>query len=434
MATFGDIPREVVREEILPKLDVKSLGRIQRMTKNLEEMSKSQLIKDIEGGILRKEGWGPERMYDLAKNNTGAIKMAIIKDFLYRLHYRTPVLEHFTKTITDPAWYSQFGVYFDLAGNLNVTDEEVALNPNIKNQRIYKINIPYKVDVRYPNGTIQEVIPDDPNFGMYDLKTVSKLKFDRENFYGAYSKNINLRVDDILKRPKAQWDWHQISQNPNITKDFIFKHPNLPWNYGILRNPNISPQEVLDNYNIFYNMAFKMMNIPGGIPPGMRFDIMFSGILKSELVENPNLTLEFLSEHPEYNEFLHRIAKNNFTRSPSYRYLVYSYIYKLLPEQVTIKIGSDDITADKEFIYGMLVAINNMNLNYDVKWEGIKLDKEDYRMFTVGTANQPFTWATEDGVYNFSSLDFMSGLKKVYETNNINVSTIYYTDKKRWFC
>src|SRR5271155_3872332 len=36
------------------------------------------------------------------------------------------------------------------------------------------------------------------------------------------------------------WDWFQISQNPNITWEFVKNNPGYPWSISLIRNPNIT--------------------------------------------------------------------------------------------------------------------------------------------------------------------------------------------------
>lgn len=428
MATFGDIPRDVLRVEILPKLDVTTLGRVEQVSTGLHGMAEKQLLKDIREGILRKEGWGPERIYELAKNNTLLIKRAVIDYLYHRLYRKTPVFDY----VMNHGGKDDMGVHRGLANNPNVTTAEKAQYPNIRWRRYYigSQGPTSSVTVRI-NENAQDLHVDaaDRNFGIYDFVNLSDTEkytiMYNESLYASFSSNINLRARDVLENRYEDWDWNAISKNPNITKDFIFKHPDLPWKLNVLKNPNISPQEIHDDWLSFARIVMRDYDEDTGESRENKDNTM-----RYNIVQNPNLTLEFLEAHPEYNVHLNAIARNKFTKDSDYRYLIYSYIYRLLPKEMVVLINKDRVTGKKEFLYGMTVAINMLNLDYKVRFVTTTFKGGDYHMLTNGTANQPYKWVTENNIYNFSSMDFISGIKKVYESNNLNFPGVLYTDRR----
>lgn len=398
--SFVDLPADVVKQEILSKLDVKSLGKVERVNKDLNILGREALVKEINNGILRKEGWGPEQMYNLAKNNTEAIKIAVIKDFLYRLHYRTPILDFIMQKVPNvEQWVINY-----LNINPNVTDEEKGKYPNYDWSVFFLKNI--EADSNYGIYEFTQGIEEWPGEGV-------------DHLFKGYSRNINLRAKDVFENSKSGWDWTSIGKNPNITGSFILNHPSFKWTGSVFINPNISPNELLSGKS-------KLKNY---IQPR---SISLNSLGEYFYCDNPNTTLDYVEKYvPITPIVLLQLSENEFTRNSDYRYLVYSYIYRLLPDQVTIKIGPDTITSKKSVIYGMLATIFNLKLDYDIFWEDLKLNPEDYRMFTDNTANHRYRWYVQDATFNFSVLNnFLIGAKKVYEINKIPFSSIAIYDRK----
>jgi hypothetical protein len=96
-------------------------------------------------------------------------------------------------------------------------------------------------------------------------------------YWSELSSNPNLTIDVIEKNREKPWDWVEISKLPNITFSIVEKHPDIPWEWdaGLLANPNITPDFIMDN-----------LHLPWG-----------NNFLK--LIENPNLTMDFVERYPD---------------------------------------------------------------------------------------------------------------------------------------
>lgn len=113
---------------------------------------------------------------------------------------------------------------------------------------------------------------------------------------------------------------------------------------------------------------------------------------------------------------------------------IYDGIMALLPYKITITIDSSPITGSKYFIDGLLTGISILELEYD-----IMLILSDTYKFSIdsdfGYDNSYMPYSVElpgpdGGVFtNFNgSMDFLSGLKKTYESNKIPFNITSYYD------
>lgn len=113
-------------------------------------------------------------------------------------------------------------------------------------------------------------------------------------------------------------------------------------------------------------------------------------------------------------------------------------ILELSPDQITLVVNGTEVTGNKEFIRGVLRAIHFLQLKYDVKYklseeEQISIDPEDFTTFggdgSTLEINVPFpndnSWRLR--IY-FKSLDFLSGFKTIYDSNNIPFPIKEYYD------
>lgn len=498
-----NLPLDVIQYEILPKMNYEELRSIAQTSTKYRELAKEQIPKYIASGGLQKEGWGPDRMYQLAKNSGDDVKFSVVKMFLERLRYRTPIYDYLKdiwesdeKFLFGPIKPSKKEIKDYIAQNpSSLLVERFNFEPKIK---ISNLRDQVKDDMaslfRNPNVTLTEILDymtRNPNSLMSKYITI----------------NPNITPQDVLNNPHITWDKSRLSKySNNFTIDFMRSNPNFPglylWDFNPLNsnllpiethvtfienrsNPNFRLKDLVslfpagkipnyisyfyyrDNINLKHedisdeNGNFRNRTESAAANPNLnRKDLMTkTSLWNTEIVNpprdrainsnfspeeilaqpdwfdisriygNPNLTLDFVDEHPEIFPDKSVIASNKFTRSPKLRYLLYHYIYKLLPEQVTINVQGQDITADKDFLYGMLAAIFALKLDYDVSYQGFPLVPEDYKMFTDGTANHPYVIKLEGIPFHFTSPNFLSGVKEVYETNNVAFNNIQYYDK-----
>lgn len=505
MQSLDDLPLDVIKHEIIPKMNYEQLRNMARTSKKYKELARETLPKYIASGGLQEEEWGPERIYELAKRSDEDIKIAVIKSFLEKLRYRAPVYDYLRDTWeadekflfgpTDPTekeiknyitqrrdtsliFIGRRGQNWNLKDyrddmkpemghlfrNPNVTltemkdyitrnpnsfmKEYITWNPNITPQDV--LNNPYipwdKLALSSNSNFTVDFIQANPNFpgtsswkigglsGNSNIITLDKqlvAAHDRLKFYGNpnfriedlreifqhpeffrrnlretyYPNNINLKYADVLNREgKFKQGTEAIASNPNITgKDLSSKTSLWEGNWAqrtLPENPNFSLKELTDKIGII-------------------------GALR----RNPNYTLDYAKKYPILWYSKSYVSEHKFAKDPKLRYLLYSYIYKLLPEQVTVKINDQDVTTTKEFFYGMLATISTLKLDYDISYQRFPLVLEDYKMFTKGNANQPYMLKIEGFPFHFTSLEFLSGVKHVYETNNIPFNIPGYYDK-----
>lgn len=115
-----------------------------------------------------------------------------------------------------------------------------------------------------------------------------------------------------------------------------------------------------------------------------------------------------------------------------------SHINSLLPKQITLKFNNDVITENRHFISGMVTAIAVSNLKYKIFFRVTDDGMNDIPM-DITKAKRLFAEPSKDNsvlipggrhhqVY-FDSIDFLSGIKKVYNTNNIPMPKSYKDER-----
>lgn len=412
--SFDNIPADIARE-IISKLDMKELVQVSQVSKRYHIFASEQILKLIKKGYFREQGWGPEREFDFAEWRDNNIKTAVIEDFLYRLHDNSVINNLKSKGFLPSSYIGHFDPYKDrtveyiikdqggsnlvgnyLSDNDNTSLPDVLENPNV-NWDYYSLH-------------------RNRNFTWNDLQSLKGLFPSIEFSFREYSANQNIRFVDLQSISVNTLDWCSLSSNPNMTMKIITKskeegkskkknRKKLWSTLCATQNPNISPEEVMADRSRFPNLY--------------------------SILDNPNITDKFMENHQE--EFRMRdISGNRFNRDPAYRYLLYSYIYQLLPEIVTINIDNNEITEKKEFLYGMLAAIKALNLSYNITYHDTKLHLEDYRMFTIGNANQPYLIRIRGFPFHVTSpLDFLQGVKTIYDNNEIPFDITHFYDKKQ---
>lgn len=487
--SLDSLPRETLIYEIFPKMSIDELLATRKTSHRLRELVTDVVKERIEKGELEKQHWGPETMYNFAAAHSD-LQSSVIIDLLNRLHRKVDLLGYYLKDpkhLNDPYLWNYLAsnpnVYpedmekyprlfpsnlFDR--NPNITPEYVASHPNI-NFDYWMLadynndNFPpsYFIDIisqprkrrertisglyRHDRLTYADILNNpkikwelttslyNSNFTEEEIqKIMKKYSPDRLQYWRQlYSGNPNLDLslveasgetkasveaqeaeveEDDEYDPEFIWDWHELNKHPNATLAYIKKHPELNWDPdGLLENPNFSYQEA--------------------VKEGLLRD--YSNALHFSQF-NPTTTL-LIEQYPELEWNYQRLAGHKFNKDPNYRKVVYRYIYRLLPEQVTVKLDDTKITASKEFIYGLLAAVKVLKLGYDVKYiandgKEIPLKLEDYRMFTIGDAHQPYLLSMREWPFHFTTLEFLSGVKTAYDNNEIPFDISFYYDKK----
>lgn len=486
---FDDIPDEVMITEVLPRMPINTLLSLRYTSSKFRELATIISREKVYAGELRKTDMGPETLYKLGKSSPD-LQTGIIADFLYRLHEKVDLLNYF---LQDPKRVQNRFIWSYLASNPNVSLQDMEKYPQLFESELFNQNpnvtpeyvashpnIPWKSWIltdyndNFPLDYILQMIrsnvshrfekslyhndrltyadilenPDidwnlgasliNSNFTEDDIqKVMKKYSSDRLQYWRhLYSGNPNLDFTfvedsgetkasiDKLEREMDEksynsdeedaryiWNWELLSKHPNATLPYIKAHPELAWEPDfILENPNFT------------------------IPEAVKAGLVYEGYLDSSSRNvNPNTTLDYIRSHPEVDWHYQGIAQNKFNKDPDYRRVIYRYIYRLLPDQVTIKLDGKIITENKEFLYGMLAAIYALKLKYDIKYiaddHEIPLQLEDYKMFTSGDAHQPLLMKIEDLPFHFTTLQFLSGVKEVYESNNIPFAISHYYEK-----
>lgn len=101
----------------------------------------------------------------------------------------------------------------------------------------------------------------------------------------------------ILKYPRRDWNFHELSANKSVTWDFIQDHPEFHWKPTFVSvNPNVSWEIVKQNQNYPWNYYWLSQN------DNITIDIVKSNPGKSwntnRLALNKNITWEIIKENP----------------------------------------------------------------------------------------------------------------------------------------
>ena len=112
-------------------------------------------------------------------------------------------------------------------------------------------------------------------------------------FYQQISANENITTLDFVEKTIDEHPWHydMLAQNPNLTADFILRHWDKPWSlHWASLSPNIMPEEFVE--------IVKKTSHPTNF---------------GYLGGNPNLTEQFVEEHPEIYFDYHLYGNDNIS-------------------------------------------------------------------------------------------------------------------------
>ncbi len=198
-----------------------------------------------------------------------------------------------------------------------------------------------------------EYISQNPNITMEFI--IEHL--DKPWNWGLLSENKNINMDFVRKHSNKRWNWDYISVNPIVTMDYVTKNPKHPWRwdffkknfnkpwswYDISMHPNITMDIIKAN-------QFLVDPARGKIP--VRWD-------KQGILRNPNITP---------NEFGPDSLLNfNITELIDYNVSILIDYVKTIPQSITIALL--DII-HRSNIYNMnhfaTIMLYNRNLSWDI--------------------------------------------------------------------
>lgn len=312
----------------------------------------------------------------------------------------------------------------EISKNPGITFEDVLNNPKfpwkylelMENPNVTPIDIkenPMKEFFSYSSGFFAsqwnyDFLGFNLNFSIYDIPLFPKLK----EWNIKYGKNFSLK--DIYSLPGRK-GWKP-ETHPDLTMDMVKKQKGAVKEYQ--RNPVFTLDDLRNS----------------GLPIEEH---------KSEYSYNPTVT----NEEIEKDEVIWNrkvLSKNKFIKDPDYQFLIYRDLYrKFIPEKVTLRVNDHEIEVDKEFAYGFLVTIKTLKLEefFTVDYLRsisnsdtilvINLVPDNYQMFTVNTARQPYMVKIRGKPLHFSHINFLNGVKSVYDSVKLPFDIKFYYDKTK---
>lgn len=365
--------------------------------------------------------------------------------------------------LSDPrGWKWEF-----LSQNRSISLQDIESNPTL----------PWKYDF----------VSKNPNLTMTFVKRNLNKKWD----WSEISQNPGITLENILDNPDLPWEYHTLIQNSNITpidikenpmRTFYSRHTGFlssQWDHNYLgMNPNFSIYDLslFPNHKFWYlnynkNFTFGDVNkLPGQVKyhlhshPDLTLDIVKRLKVRDEYQTNPVFTLTDLLESglpldktqyssnptitnneildPEIQWYYDALSANKFIKDPDYQFLIYRELYRnFIPNNVTLDVNGFKMEVDKEFAYGFLVTIKTLQLQnfFTVNYIrhisnsqtglAIGLIPDNYQMFTVNTARQPYMVKIKGKPFHFSHINFLNGVKSVYDSVKLPFNIKFYYDK-----
>lgn len=203
-----------------------------------------------------------------------------------------------------------------LSQNPNLTIDYILKNPHVWwnwswiscNPGITPID-----NVDWPNS-LTGIKNSSQRITMKDVNNNLNLRWDYSNM----QRNPNLTIDFILEHYDEKKDfWTDLGQTKNITLEHFEQYPDIFNNYKIMsRNPNLTLDFVfnhpddLDNRNIWdWNEIAKNPNIT--IQDVKKYPVLLEQYwFMRYFSTNPNMTTEFINQHPEVDWDYSYISSN----------------------------------------------------------------------------------------------------------------------------
>jgi hypothetical protein len=269
------------------------------------------------------------------------------------------------------------------------------------------------------------------NCTLPDIKRIMTITLDNVKFF---DNNTNLTLNDLIIYPNT--NYHHVAKNPNITINDINSHPELPWIYSeLLHNINIDMDDIATNPNLLNAIDFNFENLAANPNITSKVFAKYPQMLKY-IYSNVNFTLEELNAYgQEVNDsmLMHKpdltidqivnatfpinypiTARNHYVHPTSWRYVK---DFAKLP----VTINNKKIEVSKDFIYGLVIAAHIVKYPVNVDYFGFKFDKNSVEVLINFPGFKRYSIKLpDDRIYHFDSLDFLVGLKTLYnKTNNV---------------
>lgn len=140
-------------------------------------------------------------------------------------------------------------------------------------------------------------LTSNPNISLEYIDNHPELPWVKENI----CRNPNITLNYVFQHPEIVWDWQALANNSGITLNDISSHPEIPWNYlYVSHNDNITLDFILENIEHF-DTKEKSKNLGKGSLITLKNiedhpELFWS---KGVLSMNPNLTLDYVFDHPD---------------------------------------------------------------------------------------------------------------------------------------
>lgn len=142
------------------------------------------------------------------------------------------------------------------------------------------------------------------SFGEWNYKTLSDninlpTMYVHNNLnkdWNFHSISMHTSINDFESFRRIPWDIHGLSSNINITFDYVKNNPDLPWDYpSLLMNNSIRLDEILENYDWFYN----------------RWTL--SQPMETFILSNETITFDWIKKNEKYVDWK-RLSRNAFNQ------------------------------------------------------------------------------------------------------------------------
>ena len=177
----------------------------------------------------------------------------------------------------------------------------------LQNYKYFVLNQNATYEIIMENNMDLIYLSSNPNITWDIIKNNPYIHFSQ----GTFMENPNIISWDIVENnPEQNWNYSKLSLNPNITLDIVMNNPDKKWDYAMLyQNPSISYDfwcENTKNYRYIDMLIF-----------GNNYSL------------NPNVTWEFVEEHPEIKWNYKNLFQNKMTKHPYYHYCPHkNYVLK----------------------------------------------------------------------------------------------------------
>jgi hypothetical protein len=135
------------------------------------------------------------------------------------------------------------------------------------------------------------------------------------NIYNLLSENENITIDYLLKNMNKNWDWNKLIINKGINIKDIFNNPELPWPKNWWDNPNIMPEDLINN-NIYDKEKWTAVSL--NLNVSIEFIIANQHLPWnwSLISRHPYLTVKIILDNQNISWDYQQITLNEMTYNP----------------------------------------------------------------------------------------------------------------------